>query len=864
MNPFFKQRRKKSQAPDDTTTFIIPFAEQMEEASGERTVLFGQDLTAEPPQEIEVKPAAAGPIQTLHDKITADVEPDAPAEPAQEAGADEQDKPEATRPVKPDVQTVERGSLLAKCMPYISDDDGVNYAEEKPNYTLESVEEIIGSAERRAKEKIAQLYNLTYDETTKQIVEPDETDIVMQPDEPKAADRIGDQVETASGDLQEPQSLPTESNTLFDDFSGHRTVVTPTKSVTTSYSKLAVLQTGGDDGRTKVLPQLRPESNTQVIYEDIVSHTRPVNIQDAPAVQAAQAKPSAFSAADDPVVEADDYVCAADAKRIGLKLGRERRAAFLRLISTALLTLVIAVFHLPFMSDFVNDHAATVSVTGCILFVAAIAVNLNLFSSFKTAFTKRMTLQFPVALCCSAMAVYLLYGLIAGLYPFDASLLAFVSLLFYDLFAYRKTAMVFANFKMVAARKEKQAVALIDDPQVTYSMARSSIEGDVLAAGTKRTAEITDFMKHTLSDTSFGGHLPIVLAVLSAVAVLIALAVGISYRSFSSALCALASVLCLGAMPTLPVADLLPITATAAKLRKFGAAVCGKFSAAKLEPVNAVVVDTSALFPDGCITLYTMRALGANNIDETLIEAAAVAASAKSPLAPVFEKIVKNALIPHADSIKYEDNLGLSGWVGDHHLLIGNRTLMESHGVRVPPLEVDRKILHKGYFPVYITCDERACALLIVQYRADGTIASELGRLISTGVTLLISNCDPNITEEMLCDYYGLYPDGVKIMDHNGAARYKTAVNYSETTSAHAFTGGGILGFVSLMTACIKLHTASNLLYALHIIGTVVSCLLFAVFSLSGTLNLMGAGVCLLLETLCLLVCLIGYFFSRP
>ena len=51
-------------------------------------------------------------------------------------------------------------SLLAKCMPYIYDDHTNTYPEEKPDYTLESVEDIIESAEKRASEKIARMYNL--------------------------------------------------------------------------------------------------------------------------------------------------------------------------------------------------------------------------------------------------------------------------------------------------------------------------------------------------------------------------------------------------------------------------------------------------------------------------------------------------------------------------------------------------------------------------------------------------------------------------------------------------------------------------------------------------------------------------------
>ena len=88
---------------------------------------------------------------------------------------------------------------------------------------------------------------------------------------------------------------------------------------------------------------------------------------------------------------------------------------------------------------------------------------------------------------------------------------------------------------------------------------------------------------------------------------------------------------------------------------------------------------------------------------------------------------------------------------------------MEAHGVRVPALDVDRKILHKGYFPIYIACDQRACAMLVVKYSISKEIETELGRLADKNVLILVENCDPNITEQMLCDYYSLYPDSRKL-----------------------------------------------------------------------------------------------------
>ena len=46
--------------------------------------------------------------------------------------------------------------------------------------------------------------------------------------------------------------------------------------------------------------------------------------------------------------------------------------------------------------------------------------------------------------------------------------------------------------------------------------------------------------------------------------------------------------------------------------------------------------------------------------------------------------------------VKYEDKMGLSGWIGDNTILIGNRNLMQGHNIPVPPVTVDQKILRAG------------------------------------------------------------------------------------------------------------------------------------------------------------------------
>ena len=744
-----------------------------------------------------------------------------------------------------------KSSLLEKCLPFIYDEDGEICIEDKPDYTLESVDDIINSAEKRAKEKIAKLYNLQFDSDKKETAEPPQ-DIKVEEDKSDA--KIAEKLE-----------MPTQSDVLLDDFTGKRTVVTPTESVTTTYSKLTVLQNSKqfEEEKTQVLPDIKPTQNSEE-FEDILSHTKQINIQDIPSAK--KEKPEEKPKKVEKVqydADLEDYLSFSDAKKIGVKLKRKRRSAFLRLAFTAISTLVVSLFALPFFDLFVGNNGLVISSVMLGIFSLILFLNLDIFISLKNTFTSKMTAEFPTAICLCVTELHLILSLVSGNYHFKSMLPALFSLIICDYFKFRKTGMVLNNFKLIIARREKNALALIDDVKVTSLMARSSIEGDVLAAGQRRTAEISDFLKNTSYDNYLGGHLSIISAVILGFSFVVSIFIGVTYNSFDSALCGLSLILSIFAMPSLMCSEFLPIIKMSAKLFKMNSAIFGKHSAGKIEQINAAVVNSNELFPKGAIELFNMHPLGSSNIDEILKEATAVAAVAKSPLESVFKNIIgDDTEIPFADSVKYEDNLGISGWVGDHNFHIGNRTLMEAHSIRVPSLEVDKKILHKGYFPVYVACDQRACALLIVKYSPDEEIQNNLIKLVNTGVTLLVNNCDPNITEEMLCDYYSIYPDSVKIMDHIGSAKYKNAVNYQETTSAHAFTNGDILSYLTLLNYSIKLRKVSAVLLALYIITAVICAAIFALVSLNGALSIMSVGICLLIQAVSLCISLLGYSLS--
>ena len=219
---------------------------------------------------------------------------------------------------------------------------------------------------------------------------------------------------------------------------------------------------------------------------------------------------------------------------------------------------------------------------------------------------------------------------------------------------------------------------------------------------------------------------------------------------------------------------------------------------------------------------------------------------------------------PDSDTVKYEKNLGISGWVDNEPLFIGNRSFMKAHGIDIPSLEIDKKILRKGYFPVYVAISNTACALVVIQYNVNPTVAKELHKITELGIMLLVENCDPNVTEQMLCDYFGLYDDTVKIMTNAGLHMYKNAVPDVPACAAPAAFRGSGLNFIKLISCASGIKKCNRLLVVLYTLFAIFGALYFIYAAFSGLLDMPEQSTVLLYCLATTVLSIIGFLIRKP
>lgn len=537
----------------------------------------------------------------------------------------------------------------------------------------------------------------------------------------------------------------------------------------------------------------------------------------------------------------NDYTCIDDAPQMKLQLAHSIKKLGLRTGVCAVCSLLFLLFSGALFIDLQISGFARNLIQLALLLITMLAGS-NILRGILSVFKGVADVDSIAAIALLATFAHNVYfGFVAEAAPILAPEAAIaVSLTLFNYGKLLNMRRIYKNFCHIATSNVKHALHFIEKEAKVNSIVRGALDGPALICTGRRTVNLNGFFKNTYSrdaQSAVSGRLLIIAAV---VALLIGV-LGFTQVGGEFAFTAVTLTLALFAAPATVLVSVLPLKAAAATLEEYGAVLPGYSSAYKIRSANAVAIDVADLFPKGSVKLYNMHTLSKNPVDRSLCEAAAVVLAAKSPLSEIFVQITGSLKenLPAVDSILYEERLGLSGWVNNRRILIGNRTLMENHNVQIPSFEVDKKILAKGFFPVYIAADSKPCVLLVVGYNADDSVTYELRRLCNAGYTVMVNSCDPNASSEMLCDYFGLPEGSVKTMNADGSRTYKEEINYQESIESVAAYDRSVCGLFALATVSMRVPALCLLMVVLNIVSIAVGVSALGCMIFMGTTTLL-------------------------
>lgn len=270
--------------------------------------------------------------------------------------------------------------------------------------------------------------------------------------------------------------------------------------------------------------------------------------------------------------------------------------------------------------------------------------------------------------------------------------------------------------------------------------------------------------------------------------------------------------------------------------------MAGGYTAETFAEADSVLMDIDELFPEGSITLHGLKTFAQGRIDEAILDAASVICSTKSTISSIFLNVVQGErkLLKPVDTIVYEDGMGLSAWVNSKRVLIGNRQLMENHGVAIPSRDYEQKYVGGGRDILYLSNSGTLTSMFVISYHADPKVKQSLDIFASRGVKLVINCTDPNITTEKLNDLFGYPEEQLKILSSKYQPQCNELTKEREKAPAAAVYDGNLTHLSNILSASGSIRQACFLSVLLEIVGIVLGFIMITFFLFTGSIASLG------------------------
>ena len=283
------------------------------------------------------------------------------------------------------------------------------------------------------------------------------------------------------------------------------------------------------------------------------------------------------------------------------------------------------------------------------------------------------------------------------------------------------------------------------------------------------------------------------------------------------------------------IADSLSMTRVSKKVRQKGGMIAGWEAFKVCENANAIAVDSADVFDENGGNVFGIHKFYDMQIDEAIIYTAALLIASGGPLGNLFKRVIvgETSLLPPVDTLAYEDKLGLSAWIFNRRILVGNADLLKNHNVDIPDVALIERHLSTGRYPLYLAVDGKAAAVFIVSYDVSGANARILKKIESNSISLLVCADDANITDEMVAENLQLPRSGVKVLSAVSGDLYKSYI--SETTSAAdalLMHDGKAHSFLYSIKSALSLSTFKQILNTFQICAMGVGVALVSALSL--------------------------------
>ncbi len=418
------------------------------------------------------------------------------------------------------------------------------------------------------------------------------------------------------------------------------------------------------------------------------------------------------------------------------------------------------------------------------------------------------------------------------------------------------------NFSVISGKYEQYILSYVSNESDAENLTRGVQPDYPILVSMRKAKRLSDFLRYTYSEDIGDRFCHRVTPFVCIGSLMIAAAItGIRFTVMpgnavlSFFLSVFSMLLCGGCCAGVMMAANIPLHKAAASLSKRGCALLGYQSVDDFYDSNTLLVRASELFGESNVDIDGMKAFRDAKIEDVILVCTGLARQADSVLVHAFSKMLdeQNSSIPYAESVMYEEGYGISGWVKNRRVLLGNREMMEAHSIEGLPSPMrEAEYAGEGKEVLYYSVSGMVSAMMLVKVTSSNRMRDMVHKLLDENINLVVKSCDSFLTQQYIAGLFNITENSIKVLP---IALHETFNKYTEPSdfvSASVIATGKSEDTVRLLLAARKIRRSATtgimlqaasviigLAIALIYIGlsayTSVSAGMFLIFQLAAT-----------------------------
>lgn len=411
------------------------------------------------------------------------------------------------------------------------------------------------------------------------------------------------------------------------------------------------------------------------------------------------------------------------------------------------------------------------------------------------------------------------------------------------------------NFRYVSGDCEHYAVFTVDNEEKASKFTRGALNDFPVLASMRKTEFVTDFLKNSYAPDVSDNFCKIASLVICGGALLAGILSLIFNRSVEGAgsifvaLSAFAGTISVCSCFATILAVNFPLFKGASKYISSSSAMLSYQSVEDFSDTNSVLLDVSQLFPEGMVTLSSIKVFSGTQIDEAIVQAASLTSHSGSILKHMFYDIIvgKTEMLNPVESYIYEDSMGLCGWINNKRVLLGSRELMINHSIEgMPTVAREREYTENGRIAVYLSISGELSAMFIIDIKASPEVESRLKEFEKNGVSVMLRTVDSIISINKLAELFGVSPDMFKLLPFRLHNDFEETSGYVQRQSSSLVCNGRFASFASLIIGTKRIRKTANIGLIIQAAAGILGLLMALVFAALSSFSQLTPTVVLL------------------